>query len=123
LNQDAAGPMSYGWGSYDMASHTIVGNKVYAISGTAGAYQIWVEQYQARLDPTERFWKFHIANLDGTDTASYNFVPEEYGDKLFAYFDLATGEFIDREPAMDNWHLMATKYLDVYPGQPGLYAI
>jgi hypothetical protein len=121
FNQDADGPMSYGWGSYDMATHATVGNKVYAVINATGAYQVWIEQYMAKLDPADRLWVFHVANLDGTNPVTYEFVPEEFGNKFYAYFDLATGEFINREPDMDNWHLLATRYLDVYsPESPVL---
>lgn len=118
FNMDVDAPMSFGWGEYDMATHFITGNKVYALVNNSGAYQVWIEQYQSNSVVADRKWIFHTANLDGTDTASYTFIPEGYGNKLFAYFNISTGEFLNREPDMNNWHLLATKYLDVYPGSP-----
>jgi len=116
FNQNVSGPMNFGWGDYDVSTHWTTGNKVYLLLNKNGAYQIWIEQYQASLTAANRLWKFHIAKLDGTESASYDFHPaaEGYTNKLFAYFDVATRQFVNREPDMDNWHLLATRYPDAY---------
>lgn len=115
FNQNVSGPMNYGWGDYNETTHWISGNKVYLLLNKSGAYQVWIEEYRAALAPADRLWKFHVAKIDGTEADDYDFTPgTEYGNKLFAYFDVATRQFINREPDMDNWHLLATRYPDAY---------
>jgi len=119
FNRNATGGFSYGWGDYDMSTHYINGNKIYALINGSGAYQIWIEQYKASFTDTVRAWKFHVAKLDGSDPSDVTFKPAaDYSNKLFAYYDLTTRTFVNREPDMNNWHLLATKYLDAYDG-PG----
>jgi len=117
--QNATGGMNFGWGDYDVNTHFITGNNIYCLVNATGAYQIWIEQYQASATPANRLWKFHVAKLDGTDVSNVEFHPApDYNNKLNAYYSLTTRAFVNREPDMDNWHLLATRYLDVYPGAP-----
>jgi len=119
FNQNSTGGFSYGWGDYDMSTHYINGNKIYALVNGSGAYQVWIEQYKASFTDTVRAWKFHVAKLDGTEPSDVTFKPSpDYDNKLFAYYDFTTRAFVNREPDMDNWHLLATRYLDAYDG-PG----
>lgn len=115
FNQHGSGPMSYGWGAYDQATHYITGNKLYLLKNRSGYFQVWIEQYQANLTPSSRLWKFHIANLNGSDTQTINFVPgNDYAPKMFGYFSFETKQFINREPNQSEWHLLATRYPDAY---------
>jgi len=117
--QNSTGPMNFGWGDYDVNTHVITGNKVYCLVNSGGAYQVWIEEYKASGTPSSRLWKFHVANLDGTNITHEEFAPHPtYTNKLHAYYDLATRTFVNREPDMTTWHLLATKYLDVYHGAP-----
>lgn len=117
--QNATGGMNFGWGDYDQNTHWVTGNNIYCLVNATGAYQIWIEQYRASGTPANRLWKFHVAKLDGTDTSHVEFAPAPaYTNKLNAYYSLVTRQFVNREPDMDNWHLLATKYLDTYAGAP-----
>lgn len=117
--QNATGGMNFGWGDYDVSTHFITGNNIYCLVNGSGAYQIWIEQYQASGIPANRLWKFHVAKLDGTEISDVSFAPApDYNNKLNAYYSLVTRQFVNREPDIDNWHLLATKYLDAYAGAP-----
>ena len=108
---DGVNPSS--WGVYDQETHFINGDKVYAYINTNGAYQIWLEQFQASATPANRKWIFHVANLDGSDTATIVFEPApDFNNKHLAYFNLQTREFVNRDPDYGTWHLLATKYGD-----------
>jgi hypothetical protein len=111
--EDMGGINPSSWGVYDPDTHYINGDKVYAYINNNGAYQIWLEQFKASASPANRKWIFHVANLDGTDTATIVFEPViEYANKHLAYFNLQTREFINRDPDFGTWHLLATKYGD-----------
>ncbi|WP_162903076.1 T9SS type A sorting domain-containing protein [Taibaiella koreensis] len=113
FNQNPSGPTNFGWGEYDVNTHFINGNKVYLLVNSAGAFQIWLEQYQISADRNALKWIFHVGRIDGTDTITHTFAPAPtYNNKLFAYYNAATHQFIDREPVISDWHLLATKYVD-----------
>jgi hypothetical protein len=107
------------WGDYNVSTHYIDGAKLYAyVTGGVG-YQVYIEQYQASSALANRKWIFKVAKLDGTDTGTYELMPADYADKHLMYFNLATRTAVERGPAYENWHLLATKYGDSYSGAPG----
>lgn len=123
--EDPQTNFNLGWGMYDMSTHKIVGQKVFAISKAAafpGApidqnapkYKIFVKEH----DPVsaERSWEFWYAALDATTEAEITkitFNGADYGDKLFTYFNLADEEFINNEPDADTWDLTFTRYKEL----------
>jgi hypothetical protein len=113
FNQNPTGPTNFGWGDYNENTHWINGNKVYLLVNNEGAFQIWLEQYQINSSRANLLWKFHVGKIDGTDTVSVSFAPSpNYDNKLFAYYNIATHQFIDREPTINSWNLVATRYAD-----------
>ncbi len=107
------------WGTYNISTHYIDGVRLYAYVAGGAAYQILIEQYQASSLLANRKWIIKVAKLDGTDTGTYEINAADFADKHLMYFNLATRTTVDREPAYENWHLLATKYGDYYSGAPG----
>ncbi|MEA3462462.1 MAG: T9SS type A sorting domain-containing protein, partial [Bacteroidota bacterium] len=61
---------------------------------------------------TENTWEFKYANLDGSDE---QIVPLNAGtnvDNYFIHYSIDSIKIQEREPAMDDWDLLFTKYYD-----------
>lgn len=100
----------FGWGKYDQATHIISGDKIYLVTvGSTAAYQVWIKEDVATL--TNAHWTIKIANLDGTNVRTKEFdVNPTYTGKLFAYYNFATDQLIDRDAASNSWDILFTKY-------------
>lgn len=113
------------WGAYDISDHSIQASKLFVYSCSHGAYQILIQRYKATSDPAGRQWTLRVANLDGTDTGTYYIEPHAagYSDEHFFFFSLENREYLSREPKLNQWHLLATKYGDAYGDTEGIFGI
>jgi len=108
FNKGALGHPDYGWGVYNMATHSVTGDSLYIINlPEVGYKKLWI------VDKISVQNTYHIryANLDGSDEMTATIDANPYTDKNFIYYSLETHEIIDREPALD-WDLLFTKYID-----------
>lgn len=106
FNRNALGHPDYGWGIYNMTSHSVTGDSLYLIKPLDGVYRKF--QIVKKIS-TENKYIIRYAFLDGsndkTDTLSIN----QHTDKLTMAFSF-TGGIVDREPAKDSWDLLFTRY-------------
>src|SRR5690606_21798716 len=66
-------------------------------------------------------WEFRIAKFDGTeDTTISVYRKPNYTDRLFAYYNINTKMFSDREPSRSAWDLLFTRYKEYVFGAPGV---
>lgn len=101
-------PTDFGWGEYNMTTHNLVGDSLYLVMVNGAAYQLWIQEY---ISTGSVGYKFRVAKYDGSDDKTDSLkVVAPYNDRLFAYYDITTGTFIDREPARNNWDLLFTRY-------------
>jgi len=69
------------------------------------------------------YW-FRVARWDGTGSVSDSIKRvAPYNNRLFAYYNMSTGQFLDREPSRSDWHIMFTQYLKdrVFGANPNKY--
>jgi hypothetical protein len=101
--------LDYGWGRYNMITHTITGDSIFIIRTLADSIKkVAIVQKSAMANT----WEFKYANLDGTDE---QIVPLSAGanvDKYFVHYSIDSTKFVDREPAMEDWDLLFTRYYD-----------
>ncbi|MCB9047458.1 MAG: T9SS type A sorting domain-containing protein [Chitinophagales bacterium] len=117
-NNRGSNPFDYGWGAYNSTTHFLDGDSLYLVKANGVFYQLWLKQYVSFGSPGSVGYKFRVALWDGTGDRSDSVMRvSPYDDRLFAYYDLATGTIIDREPARKNWHLLFKQYQK--NGQPG----
>lgn len=109
---------NYGWGSYDQASHDVIGTNVYLIkikNGTSYNYRKFMIQ---RLVYDSQ-WVFTFSNLDGTDSNTVRITKSAYANKLFAYYNLTNKTQFSREPNQNLWDMVFTYYnTPVFLGPP-----
>ncbi len=102
------GSGEYGWGYYSPGTHAIIGNSLYVIKLDDGSYKkiMIYEMFNSA-------YTFLVADLDGNNEKEYKVSKKDYITKNFAYFDLKSGQIIDREPNKGEWDLLFTKYTSI----------
>lgn len=115
------GIFDYGWGTYDMTTHNLTGDSLYLVKAGGEFYQLWIQKYVSIGNVG--YW-FKAAKWDGSNAVTDSIKRvAPYTDKLFAYYNFATGTFSDREPSRGNWQIMFTQYLKdrVFGQNPAKY--
>ncbi len=108
FNMNATIHPNYGWGEYDMVTHNLTGVSLYIIKTLSGSVKkIWIEQ---KLSADQKY-TFRYSDLNGSNEHIVN-IQLAGKDKNFVYYSLDTNEEIDREPAIDQWDILFTKYID-----------
>ena len=106
---------NYGWGSYDMSSHDVIGTNIYLIQVSANNYRKFMIQ---RLVYDSQ-WVFTFANLDGTDSNTVKITKSDYANKLFAYYNLTNKTQFNREPNQNLWDMVFSYFnTPVFLGPP-----
>ena len=101
---DAIGNLNYGWGNYNPNNEITEGNSIYIINyGLESKKMIINSSYNGSFNVT-------VANLDGSSEEDFDVNTADYTNKKFIYYSLTNMEILDREPNIDNWDLIFTKY-------------
>ena len=109
FNAHSLGHPDYGWGIYNMTTHTITGDSIFIIRTLADSImKVAIVQKSAMANT----WEFKYAYLDGTGEQIVPINAATYIDNYFIHYSLDSTKFINREPAMDDWDLLFTKYWD-----------
>lgn len=104
-----AGAFNYGWGTYDMTSHDVIGTNIYLIrikNGTTYNYRKFMIQRLIR----DTQWVFTFSNLDGTDSNTVKISKAAYANKMFAYYNLQGKNQFSREPNATQWDIVFTYF-------------
>ena len=89
---------NFGWGEYNMATHSITGNKVFVLQLDKKTYKrIMIESLMAGT------YTIKWADLDGSNEKSSAIAKADYAEKMFAYLDITTNQVLDREPPRSSW--------------------
>lgn len=117
----------FGWGVYNPADNVIRGDSVFIVRTGTAHYKFMVDSLVSQAPYT---WHLRVQKFDLIGmTQTYTVVgAPTYSDRLFAYFNLDSGQDLDREPAIDDWDLVFTTYPEeVFGGPPpqqlALYAV
>lgn len=115
LNQmaDPTNGFDYGWGSYNIATHNLVGDSLYLLKTQSGDYKLWVQRYIASPLDSIRY-EFRIAKFDGTGDQTVKIYRKNgFTNALLGYYNAMDGSIINREPARNNWELLFTRYYEL----------
>jgi hypothetical protein len=107
------GSGDFGWGTYNINTHTITGSKLFIMKSAAGKF------YQIRIeDLLSGVFYFGYANLDGTGKLTKEISKKSFPGKTFGYFSFTTNDKVDLDA--DSWSLLFGKYItQVDNGQGG----
>ena len=101
---DATGGVNYGWGNYNPNNNTTEGNSIYIINYGSVSKKLIINSSINGL------FNISIANLDGSNEENFELNTADYINKKFIYYSLINMEVLDREPDIDNWDVVFTKY-------------
>lgn len=108
FNVTALGHPDYGWGVYNMITHSVIGDSLYIINipGT-GFKKLWI----VNKISVENTYNIRFADIDGSNEQNVAIDVKPYVSKNFIYYSMVTNTVIDREPS-DSWDILFTKYID-----------
>ena len=107
----------FGWGAYNMATHNILGDKVFVIKLADNTYkQIFIESLASGTYTVK--W----ADLTGDNETTLVVAKGDYATKNFFYATIKDAKVIDREPAKGTWALIFGKYTGMVTTQTGTKA-
>lgn len=107
-------PSDFGWGEYTGPPlHQVIGDSIYIIGLPDGSAR------KLRIDLLNMGeWTFTHAALDGSDEETVVMNMSDTENRRFLYYSFSEG-WIDREPALDSWDFVLTRY--VGPTTYGMY--
>lgn len=109
-NLDPSNDFDYGWGIYNPITHQVIGDSLYVIKLSDGsARKLWIESMISNV------YSFKFADVDGENEVSVTIDKGDYSTKNFVYYSFQTEEIIDREPDIDTYDLVFTKYEGLHP--------
>ncbi len=109
-NRNTNNQFDFGWGTYDMTSHNVVGDSLFIIKlGDNDYRKIAIVQKNGMQNQ----WVFKYANLDGSNevTETINAGDDSYANLSFIHYSLKNENIVMHENDSD-WHLLFTRYYD-----------
>jgi len=103
----------FGWGAYNMVTHSITGNKVFVLKLNEDTYKrIMVDGLKSGV------YTIKWADLDGSNEMTKDVPKASFSEQMFAWLDMGNNIFVDREPDFKNWDLVFGKYTALIPMGP-----
>ncbi len=103
--KDASNQLDMDWGKYNMTTHVVAGDSIFIIKTASGAFKKFVVK-----DLTSGTYNIRYADLNGGNEQNKSVTKATYATKNFAYYNLATDQTLDREPAANSWDLVFTQF-------------
>ncbi|PKP52570.1 MAG: hypothetical protein CVT92_08425 [Bacteroidetes bacterium HGW-Bacteroidetes-1] len=124
FNRNASEHPDYGWGVYNMISHDVVGDSLFILKLADGSLKkVWIQ----RKNSVNNTFTFKYANINGTDEVSEILDVTPYqNSRMFIYYSLTNQAVVDREPDIDTWDLMWSRYNAIVydnSGNPSYYVV
>jgi len=112
----ALGHPDYGWGIYNSLSHDVVGDSIFIIQLQDQSYRKLAITRKVSVDNK---YIFRFAMTDGSGEITDTVDCKPYSDKNFVYYSFSSRNTIDREPPVNNWDFLVTRYLEFIPDGTG----
>ena len=106
FNRNALGHPDYGWGIYNMSSHSVFGDSLFLIKSVDGQYR---KLNIIKKISTANTYIIRFSNLDGSNDHTDTLDVNPYTGRMFMSYSFATG-IVDREPLLVDWDLLFTRY-------------
>lgn len=96
----------FGWGEYNMATHTVSGTTVFVVLLPDGAVKkFMVEKLKSGV------YTIRYANLDNSEEQRAEINKADFVGRNFGYYSLSENQTVDVEPDTDTWDLVFSKYI------------
>lgn len=120
-NRDHSNPFDFGWGAYNINTHTVTGDSVFLIMAGTAAYKMMVTEYIGT--PADSIhYTFRIAQLDNTGDQTvkvYRNKGMNFTNRNFAYYNITNNTIKDHEPANTSWDIVFTRFIEPIQAGPG----
>lgn len=117
----ATGHPNYGWGNYNSITHDVIGNKLFVYktvgNGTPGS-SVWKKIWIVKLASSNSAFTVKVADLNGANANTISISKQGVTGKSFIYYSFATGQTTNAEPAITDYDLTFSKYMDQYGSAP-----
>ena len=111
FDKNSTSMFDMGWGVYNMVTHFVTGDSLYAIKTVNGNWKkLWIE----KLANGE--YSFKYADLDGSSEVNAVVDQSSFSGKNFAYYSLDQNTSLDREPLTQDWDITFSKYITPVQG-------
>ncbi|MCP4911153.1 MAG: T9SS type A sorting domain-containing protein [Bacteroidetes bacterium] len=115
FNRTSQGHPDYGWGVYNMITHSIVGDSLFVIKTEDGSFKkLWIVDKIS----VDNLYNIRFADLDGANQVDQSIDVKPFISKNFIYYSITNDELLDREPS-ESWDILFTKYIDLTTNSSG----
>ncbi|MFY1045604.1 T9SS type A sorting domain-containing protein [Chryseobacterium sp. GP-SGM7] len=106
-----AGPLNYGWGTYNVGTHTVNGEVTFVLDyGNGNFTKFFITSFASGYT-----FKYAVWNGSSWGTTQTKTLANGSDDAYFNYFSFTTGDKVpNMEPPKANWDLMFTRYYTFY---------
>jgi hypothetical protein len=127
-SRSMSNPFDYGWGQYNMTTRDVVGSNIWLIAITTSPNPNapkTLKKLAIHKIAYDTMWVFTVSNINGTDSSTITIKKSDFNNKMFAYVNLITKAVIDREPALNTWDIVFTRYKSLVTlfGQTLMYPV
>lgn len=101
------GSATYGWGEYNIVTHTVEGTVIFVLKYADGSYKKFInESYQGAYNFKYSNWDGSSWSTDVTATVANTSNP----NNKYNYYSLQDNTEVVAEPAIANWDIKFTRY-------------
>ncbi len=98
----------YGWGTYNMLTHGLVGDSIYIVKLLDGNYKkLWIREKKS-IANRYLFW---YSDLDGSNEMQIDLAINDYSTKHFVNYSLSGDSIVATQPEYNSWDLVLTRFL------------
>ena len=103
-----AGPSNFIWGSYNQNNKNVETNgNIYVLYNKSAN---WYKKINVKELTYDTMWHIIISNIDNTDSVYLKVSKRSYPKRMYVYYNVITKQLLDREPDIDQWDMVWTKY-------------
>ncbi len=100
-------PFDFIWGTYNQSSKNVVGNSVFVLYNKSAG---WYKKVFVKELTYDSLWSIIISNVDNSDSVNLSINKKDYSKRMFVYYNVLSNTLTDREPDLDKWDMVWTKY-------------
>ncbi|MDX2002239.1 MAG: T9SS type A sorting domain-containing protein [Chitinophagales bacterium] len=119
FNHSSMSTFDLGWGTYNLNTHVVTGDSIYALKLANGDWKkIKIDQLANGV------YDFTYADVDGSNEVSASIAKDDMLGKSFGYYSFADQDTVMREPNKDAWDITFTRYSTIINAPaPTVYSV
>lgn len=103
----SANPFNFGWGTYDMLTHSVYGDSIFIVKANNVFYKVLIDSLQS----IAMTYTYTVGDIVNNTTNTYTLAKgAKYANSIFGYVNLANGMDSLREPDIATWDIVFNRY-------------